>query len=131
MDCSSNTARRSQDWTPLRQERGTSTCQPNGVFCLDARRRASIRRTADFSLDETVEFATQSGPMLLVDSSIDPGFTRNSPNLYVRSGVGLLPDGKVLFAISKDEMNFYDFASFFRNRGCRDALYLDGFVSQA
>ena len=29
------------------------------------------------------------------------------------------------------EINFYDFAEYFRNLGCKNALYLDGFVSGA
>ncbi|HXB14083.1 MAG TPA: phosphodiester glycosidase family protein, partial [Bacteroidia bacterium] len=54
-----------------------------------------------------------------------------SKNLNIRNGVGILPDGKVVFAMSKSEINFYDFAEYFKNLGCRNALYLDGFVSRA
>lgn len=32
--------------------------------------------------------------------------------------------------MSKDPVNFYDFASFFLGKGCMQALYLDGFVSR-
>jgi uncharacterized protein YigE (DUF2233 family) len=45
--------------------------------------------------------------------------------------VGILPDGKIVFAISTVEINFYDFAMFFKSLQCKDALYLDGFVSRA
>jgi uncharacterized protein YigE (DUF2233 family) len=44
--------------------------------------------------------------------------------------VGILPNGHVLFAMSKKEISFYDFAEYFRRRGCRNALYLDGLVSR-
>ena len=44
--------------------------------------------------------------------------------------MGILPDGKVLFAISEDKVNLYDFALWFKNKGCKNALYLDGFVSR-
>ena len=43
---------------------------------------------------------------------------------------GLLPDGKVIFALSKSPINFYDFAKYFQNLGCKNALYLDGAVSR-
>ena len=50
--------------------------------------------------------------------------------MQVRNGVGLLPDGRVLLAMSSAKINFYDFADYFRRAGCRQALYLDGFVSR-
>ena len=39
-------------------------------------------------------------------------------------------DGKVLLAISKVPVNLYDFALYFKKAGCKNALYLDGFVSR-
>ena len=32
--------------------------------------------------------------------------------------------------MSKKTINFYDFASYFKSKGCKNALYLDGFVSR-
>ncbi|MCB9231880.1 MAG: phosphodiester glycosidase family protein [Bacteroidia bacterium] len=102
---------------------------PNGVFGLDQ---------GKFFVDDTREydhknptFATQSGPMLLKDWSIHPKFNQGSTNKYVRSGVGVINSHKVVFAISRRQVNFYDFASLFLNYfGCRDALYLDGAISK-
>ncbi len=33
--------------------------------------------------------------------------------------------------MSKEEINFFNFATFFKNQGCQNALYLDGFVFRA
>ena len=68
--------------------------------------------------------------MLLIDGAIHSQFNLNSPNLHIRNGVGVLPDGKILFALSKEKINFYQFAQFFQDNGCQNALYLDGFVSR-
>ena len=68
--------------------------------------------------------------MLLIDGHIHPKLTKGSSNLHIRNGVGVLPDGKLIFAMSKEKINFYDFATFFKNNGCQNALYLDGFVSR-
>jgi len=68
--------------------------------------------------------------MLLIDENIHPRLTKGSKNLHIRNGVGVLPNGDLLFAISTEEVNFYDFASYFLKHGCKDALYLDGFVSK-
>ena len=32
--------------------------------------------------------------------------------------------------MSKEKINFYDFAHYFKSLGCKNALYLDGFVSK-
>jgi uncharacterized protein YigE (DUF2233 family) len=66
----------------------------------------------------------------LVDGKIHSSFKQGSSNLNIRNGVGILPDGRVVFAMSKAGVSFYDFAEYFKNLGCRDALYLDGFVSR-
>jgi uncharacterized protein YigE (DUF2233 family) len=104
--------------------------QPNGVFYLTTGRRAGICATGEFRGKEGVAYATQSGPLLLVSGQINPLFTPGSANVVVRNGVGLRPDGRVVFAMSRGPVNFYDFAAFFKSRGCYEALYLDGFVSR-
>jgi uncharacterized protein YigE (DUF2233 family) len=109
---------------------GNFYMQPNGVFFITKEKVARICTTNKFRCSENVGYATQSGPMLVVDGEIHGKFKKGSVSLNLRNGVGILPDGKILFAISKSEINFYDFAIWFRNQGCKNALYLDGFVSR-
>ena len=109
--------------------KGNFYLKPNGVFYL-SHGKAAVCKTASF-VNKDITFATQSGPMLISDGEVNAAFKKGSDNLNIRNGVGILPDGSVLFAISRDPVNFYDFALFFRRLGCRDALYLDGFVSRA
>lgn len=104
--------------------------QPNGVFGLYTDGRAFVKTTKQLEHIRGVSYATQSGPMLLVNGTVNGHFTPGSTNLHIRNGVGLLPDGRVVFAISRVPMNFHDFATWFAQQGCRDALYLDGFVSK-
>lgn len=68
--------------------------------------------------------------MLVIDGKVHPKFTIGSKNVHIRNGVGILPKGYLLFAMSKEKINFYDFATFFKSKGCSNALYLDGFVSR-
>jgi uncharacterized protein YigE (DUF2233 family) len=77
-----------------------------------------------------INYATQSGPMLITNGAINPLFVPNSTNLNIRNGVGILPNGQAVFAMSTTPINFYDFATYFKNKGCKQALYLDGFVSR-
>jgi uncharacterized protein YigE (DUF2233 family) len=109
---------------------GNFYLKPNGVFYLTGDGKASICRTEDFFNNRQVTFATQSGPMLLIDGQIHPAFKQGSTNLNIRNGAGILPDGKIVFAISRQQVNFYDFARFFKSLNCKNALYLDGFVSR-
>ena len=109
---------------------GNFYLKPNGVLCLNTDRSAHIVPTAAFRNDGRVAYATQSGPMLVIDGQIHPAFQPGSANLQIRNGVGLLPDGRLLLAMSKARVSFYVFADYFRRAGCRQALYLDGFVSR-
>ncbi|SHL24513.1 phosphodiester glycosidase family protein [Flavobacterium chilense] len=110
---------------------GNFYLKPNGVFYITTSNIAKICTTEMFRPNEKIAYATQSGPMLVINEQIHPDFKEGSVNLNVRNGVGILPDGKVVFVLSKKEINFYDFASYFKGLGCKNALYLDGFVSRA
>jgi uncharacterized protein YigE (DUF2233 family) len=113
-----------------RSGKGNFYLQPNGVFYLTDKNGAVVCKTSDFKNSKEIRYATQSGPMLVVEGGINSAFTKGSANLNIRNGVGILPDGKILFAMSKEPINFYDFALFFKDQGCSNALYLDGFVSR-
>lgn len=113
----------------LTKGRGNFYLQPNGVFFTTADGRAEVCPTRQF-VAKNVRFATQSGPMLVVDGQIPGLFGRHSTNLNIRNGVGILPNGHALFAMSKGPVSFYEFASYFAGRGCRHALYLDGAISR-
>jgi len=109
---------------------GNFYMQPNGVFYIQ-NDTPKVVQTSVLKLDSNISYATQSGPMLVIKGEIHSKFMEGSKNLNIRNGVGILPNGDVLFAISKEKINFFDFATFFQNKGCKNALYLDGFVSRA
>lgn len=109
---------------------GNFYLKPNGVFYVTTDKKAVVCRTQDFKYDKKINFATQSGPMLVVNGAIHSAFKKGSSNVNIRNGVGILPGNKLLFAMTKEPMNFYDFADFFKQQGCLNALYLDGFVSR-
>lgn len=118
--------------TPLDTSSGPGNfyLKPNGVFYITVDNLPIVCTTSNFRDHGEVKYATQSGPMLIIDGQIHPAFKKGSSNLNIRNGVGVLPDNRVIFAMSKKEINFYDFAEFFKNMGCQNALYLDGLVSR-
>ena len=75
--------------------------------------------------------ATQSGPMLVIDGEVNAGFLESSDSRKWRSGVCAQTPQRVAFAVSESPVTFHTFARVFRDQlGCRDALYLDGTLSQ-
>ena len=109
---------------------GNFYLKPNGVFYTTTDNNAVICKTENFEAAKNIKYATQSGPMLVIDGQIHATFKQGSTNLNIRNGVGILPNKKVVFAMSKKEMSLYDFADYFKKLGCNNALYLDGFVSR-
>ncbi len=111
---------------------GNFHLQPNGVFWGDAV-GWHVATTDDFAATkpEHVRFATQSGPMLLIDGQLHPKLADNGTSLQVRNAVGVGLDGTAWLAISDEPVSFGRFARLFRDRlACPDALYLDGAVSR-
>lgn len=108
---------------------GNFYLQPNGVFGITTKGKAIIQPSTMVN-SSNLSYATQSGPMLVINGELHPAFQKGSKNLHIRNAVGILPDGKLLFVLSKEKINFYDLATFFKNQGCKNALYLDGYVSR-
>lgn len=109
---------------------GNFYLKPNGVFYITTDNQVTICTTENFKSNSKIKYATQSGPMLIINGHIHPAFKKGSANLNVRNGVGVLPNGQILFVMSKTGINFFDFAEYFKKAGCKNALYLDGFVSR-
>lgn len=109
---------------------GNFYLKPNGVFYITTDNIPAICTTPDFHDNGKIKYATQSGPMLVIDGKIHEAFKEGSANLNIRNGVGILPGNRIVFAMSKGAINLYDFANYFKNLGCKNALYLDGFVSR-
>lgn len=105
---------------------------PNGVFCI-ARGRADVYETGAFLASEPAcTFASQSGPMLVVDGELHPRFLPDSDSRYVRNGVGTSADGsRAIFAISRSPVTFHAFGTLFRDiLEMPNALYFDGNISR-
>ena len=104
---------------------------PNGVFAVDARGQLSVTATTAFRKQVPAPvWATQSGPMLVIDDKLHPKFDANGTSQLVRNGVGVARPDKAFLVMSEDGVSFGRFARLFRDElGCRNALYLDGSVS--
>ncbi|MFY0606394.1 MAG: phosphodiester glycosidase family protein [Cyclobacteriaceae bacterium] len=110
---------------------GNFYLQPNGVFGLTHSGSAVVVPTAEWQDQDSISYATQSGPMLVIDREIHSVFTPNSSSKYIRSGVGLIDPHTLVFIISNEPVCFYDFASVFKAVFyCENALYLDGAISR-
>ena len=58
-------------------------------------------------------------------------FEAESMHLNIRSGVAAISPDEVAIVISRQKVNLYAFATFFRDSlRCSDALYLDGSISK-
>ncbi|WP_323784006.1 phosphodiester glycosidase family protein [Thalassovita sp.] len=105
---------------------------PNGVFCIGSK-VARVYETYRYLTDHPdCLFATQSGPMLVIDGALHARFLIDSTSRYIRNGVGTTDSGdRAVFAISNERVTFHEFGRLFRD-GLKlpQALYFDGKVSR-
>ena len=123
-----------KEFSPLinREGPGNFGLLPNGVFCFN-KKEFLILETKKFAKSKIqCQYATQSGPLLVIDGKIHPKFIKNGTSKFIRSGVGISRDGlEAIFLISNQPVNFYHFASTFLDRlEIDNALYLDGNISR-
>ncbi len=104
--------------------------KPNGVFWIgDA--VAGVTETGRYlASPPAARYATQSGPMLVIDGRVHPKIRPDGTSAKIRNGVGVDERGGVVFAIAEEPVTFDAFARLFRDAlGCRNALFLDGSLS--
>lgn len=116
---------------------GNFALLPNGVFYITDKNRAYVSDTDSFYEKyqgdySSIRDAVQSGPMLIVDGKYNTHFLPKSESLRIRSGVCASDSGrKVTFVVTEDRVNFYEFASYFKDKlQCKNALYLDGTLAR-
>lgn len=113
-----------------REGGGNFHLMPNGVFLVRKNGAAEVIESSRYKPSPDIDFATQSGPMLLIAGKLHPRFEADGKSRYVRNGVGIGRDGKPVFVISESAVSFGKLARFLRDRHhVSDALFFDGSVS--
>lgn len=109
---------------------GNFHLKPNGIF-FAGDGAAGVVETEDFvKRGLKPRFATQSGPLLVIDGKLHPRLIPDSTTLYRRNGVGVDGD-RIAFVLADTPVNFYQFALVFRDHlKMPNALYLDGSISR-
>lgn len=103
---------------------------PNGVFFFGHGKAGVVETKAFIASGVRPHYATQSGPMLVIDGALHPRFLPDSDSFKIRNGVGVSGDGRVHFVLSSGRVRFHDFALLFRDGlSAPNALYLDGTIS--
>jgi len=118
--------------TPINLTKGDGNffLKPNGVFLVTKSGARVIESSEYATLREAPLLATQSGPLLVRANKIHPAFNASSESRLFRNGVGVPAPDIVLFAITEEPVNLYEFATLFRDvLHCPDALFFDGTVS--
>ena len=113
-----------------RQGGGNFHLMPNGLFLVRKDGTAEVVESSRYAPSRDIRFATQSGPMLLIDGKLHPKFEPDGRSRFTRNGVGVKGDGKPIFVISESAVSFGKLARFLRDRHqVRNALFFDGSVS--
>lgn len=103
---------------------------PNGVFYLKGRSAGVMESRAFAKGKVAADFASQSGPMLVLNGRLHPKFSGNGTSAKIRNGVGVRSATSLVFVISDEPVTFTEFALMFRDDlKCRNALYFDGSIS--
>ena len=110
---------------------GNFHLKPNGLFWVGQDGKPHVTTTdAYVSQKPKATWATQSGPMLVIDGKLHPKISHDGESRYTRNGVGVQDNGDVLFVISDAPVSFGKLARLFRDElKTANALYFDGAVS--
>lgn len=121
----------------LKEGGGNFHLLPNGVMWWD--KSGNVQITESQTLNEQMNdgtaqpwYASQSGPMLVINDEIHPQFNPDSPSRKIRNGAGVCSDGRLQFVNSEVPVTFHQFATLFKDElHCPNALFLDGGIASA
>jgi uncharacterized protein YigE (DUF2233 family) len=109
---------------------GNFHLKPNGVFYVKDGKPGVMETEAFARSGIKPDYASQSGPMLVINGKIHPKFSETGTSRKLRNGVGIDVAGRAYFVISDSAVTFWEFASLFRDELKTDnALFFDGSVS--
>jgi hypothetical protein len=101
---------------------------PNGVFFISSN-SVDIVETRYLQNYNGIDFAIQSGPLLVFNNAVNPKFKPSSNNQFARSAVGIRTNGdqkELVFVTSLGPVSFYDIATFMKyNENCESAMHLE------
>ncbi len=126
------------EMSPINQNKGEGNfhLQPNGVFAVTDG-EAMVVTTAGFvsrssaaGVTSEVQYAVQSGPMLVVAGEANELFTHQSNSAKIRNAVGISADGRVLLIQSVKPVTMRALADQGLKLGAVDLLYLDGTLAR-
>lgn len=107
---------------------GNFYLNPNGALIISDNAAYIIESDSVQSI-QGARLAIQSGPMLVNDGDLNPQIRKASTNVNLRCGVGIRVNNgqkELVFAISQQPINFYNFAIFMRDEfECDDVLCLE------
>ncbi len=118
----------------LKAGKGNFFLKPNGVFAVgEGKARIVESRRYPAGLGFAPREAVQSGPLLLIEGKVHPAFRLGSSSRLHRNGVGVDARGQLVFLMtdfnSPKFPNLYEFAKAFEHFTCKNALFLDGDLS--
>ncbi|AKQ43348.2 hypothetical protein CP97_09655 [Aurantiacibacter atlanticus] len=111
---------------------GNFHLMPNGIFFGRTGGPWQVMDTPAFARDiqDRPDFATQSGPMLVIKGELHPEIQPDGQSRKIRNAVGVDALGRAHFIISEAPISFGKLARYYRDvLNVGNALYLDGSVS--
>jgi hypothetical protein len=101
---------------------------PNGIFYI-GKNGVDIVETSFLQNYDGIDFALQSGPLLVINNAVNPKFKPSSNNQFARSAVGIRNSGnrkELIFVTSLEPVSFYDIATFMKyHENCERAIHLE------
>lgn len=105
------------------EDGGGNFAVDNAIFGLGQDGKLYMFSYTERHLLPPMKWAFQNGPVLVRDGLNVRG---TSATKFVRSGVGYTPTGNLVVIISEQPVTFREFAQYFVQAGCVNAIYLDG-----
>ena len=122
-----------KELSPLNLDEGIGNFyeKPNGVFYF-YKNRPYIVSSDKFKGNNKINYAIQSGPMLITNGVLNPSFTSKSVSRFLRNGVCLTKNNNLVFIVSTKPVTLYEFSVYAKStQNCNNFLYMDGNLSRA
>lgn len=127
-----NNGKQIKSWTNV-QNKSDNFNTRNGIFGRDKLGNFFLQETNNAQLNNlnpsNVDWAIQNGPILVENGQNLCNISSTSKN--IRTGMGYNEKNELVIIATEEKVTPYEFAEMFKQQGCKNAIYLDGYPEKS
>jgi len=118
-----------KNWEVSKEDNSDNFNTRNGILGADNKGNIFLSRSGSNTIPDNTQWAIQNGPVLLQDN--ENLCSPQNTSKMIRTGIGYNDKNELIVIATEEKVTPYEFAEIFKQQGCKNAIYLDGYPEKS